>query len=381
MRVPLAWRNLTHHRARTAVALGGIGFSLVLIFMQLGFLGSVARTATVVYDRLDADIVLLSPNYQFLNDPGDFPRTRLRQALATTGIASAAPLHIMTMGWLDPGEADPERIRRRATMVLGVNPQAIPFRDPAIKQAAESLKQPDRFLFDTRSRPEFHPRTVGSTIALDQLNLTLDGQFAMGTGFAAEGVAVVGEPALEGAAGKYDPERVSLGLLRIAVGQDAAAVAAVLNARLAPDVRALTLDALKNRERWFWIAEKSIGVIFAMGVAVAFLVGLVVVYQVLLSDIVNQFAEYATLKAMGYSNRQLGAIVLRQATLLSLMGYVPALGISWALYDFTRSFAGIPIEMNWPVAVFVCALSTGMCAVAALLSIRKVQSADPAALF
>lgn len=381
MRVPLAWRNLTHHRARTAVALGGIGFSLVLIFMQLGFLGSVARTATVVYDRLDADIALISPNYLFLNDPGDFPRARLSQALATSGIASAAPFHVKTMGWLDPREKDPERIRRRATMVLGVDPQAIPFADPAVKQAAESLKQPDRFLFDTRSRPEFQPRVAGSAIALDQLNLTLDGTFTMGTGFAAEGAAIMGEGALGQAIGKYDPERVSLGFLKVAPGNDPGAMAASLNALLPADVRAITLGDLKRRERWFWIAEKSIGVIFAMGVAVAFLVGLVVVYQVLLSDIVNQFAEYATLKAMGYTNRQLGGIVLRQATLLSLMGYAPALGISWALYDFTRSLAGIPIEMSWPVAAFVCALSTGMCAVAALLSIRKVQSADPASLF
>jgi len=40
LRTPLAWKNLTHDVRRLAVAVSGVAFAVILIFMELGFLNA-----------------------------------------------------------------------------------------------------------------------------------------------------------------------------------------------------------------------------------------------------------------------------------------------------------------------------------------------------
>ena len=136
-----------------------------------------------------------------------------------------------------------------------------------------------------------------------------------------------------------------------------------------------------QREKDYWIWKKSIGLIFLFGVGVAVIVGLVVVYQILSSDILDHFREYATLKAMGYTNRYLASVVLKQAMMLALFGYLPAFVAAHLLYLMTRSMVNLPINMTTGRAVGVMVLSFLVCGAAALLSVRKVASSDPATLF
>src|SRR5207237_5015700 len=107
-------------------------------------------------------------------------------------------------------------------------------------------------------------------------------------------------------------------------GTDVAAVVRRMNAVLGPDARALTRAELGAMEQDFWLNTKPIGIMFTSGVLVAFTIGAVILYQVLASEVQNRLREYATLKALGYDDRYVYGVVLRQGLIFSLLGYAPA---------------------------------------------------------
>jgi putative ABC transport system permease protein len=389
------------------VAAAGVAFSLTMVFLLLGFLGSVANTATLVLDQLDFDVALVSPGYRQLAEPDSFPRIRLYEAAAAPGVARATPFYVGVQTWRTAAPG-PNNGKRRPVLVLAYPPAGHPFRlrpdrrprPPFPLRVAEAdlgrLSETGTMLVDARSHPTFAPREPGSGPEVGDRRMNVVGQFSLGTGFASDGTILVGAETFHELLGGYPLERVSVGLITLEPGsrERAAAVAAALRQSLthAPggdrpdlvarrDVEVLTRDELLARDTRYWIRQKSIGLIFTLGVAIALVVGLVVVYQVLSSDIVDHFREYATLKALGYTNRYLASVVLTQALYLAVFGYVPALGAAFGLYEVTREFANLPVAMTPVRAVLVFVMASVMCAAAALLSVRKVTQSDPASLF
>src|SRR5437868_12926892 len=100
-RTPLARLNLLHERTRTLVAVAGVAFAALLIFVQLGFLGAVRATATLIYDRLDFDVAVLSTEYQDLVRAGTFPRDRLPRVHGLPGVVAVRPLSVWGIQWLN----------------------------------------------------------------------------------------------------------------------------------------------------------------------------------------------------------------------------------------------------------------------------------------
>jgi putative ABC transport system permease protein len=213
------------------------------------------------------------------------------------------------------------------------------------------------------------------------MKVAVVGEFAMGTGFGADGDVVTSDQTYQALFPQMSLEQVSLGLLRIKPGFDAAAIAQKLRQQLPPDVNVWTRDEIEQSERQHWVIRTSVGVIFALGVIVGFIVGTAIVYQVLSSDIANHQAEYATLKAMGYSAGYLASIVLQQALILAVVGFIPGWAISLGLYMLTEESAHIPMRMGRVLPLFIFVLSVTMCAMSGVASLRKVNRADPADLF
>jgi putative ABC transport system permease protein len=162
---------------------------------------------------------------------------------------------------------------------------------------------------------------------------------------------------------------------------EAARLAGWLNERLPADVQALARNDLLERERQHWVQDTSLGKIFIMGVALAFVVGIVFVYQVMASDIGNRLGEFATLKAIGYGDGYVNKVVLQQALLLAVAGFVPGLLAAEGLYAATRYFARLPLVMTWEMAGLVLGLVLVMCGASGFMALRKVRAADPADLF
>lgn len=376
MNTPLAWCNLLHDRTRTFVALCGVAFAVILVLMQLGFLFSVLASATRVYDQLEFDLVLLAPHYRFMSDSGRFPGVRLTQAAAHPDVLDTTPLWISSGFWrrLDTG-------KERAVLLVGFNPVDRPFRLPAIAEAQHLLTARDDVLMDTVSRPEFGPRTPGTRAEVGGHAIRVVGNFALGTGFGADGMLLCSDATYAALAPYLPPEDYSLGLVRLRPGANAPLVQRALAERLPEDVRVWTRGQLAAHERFHWVVKTSVGWIIGLGVFVAVIVGVAIVYQVLSSDIAKNLAEYATLKAMGYGPGYLSKVVLQQAVILAVAGFVPGLVVSWLLYALIRWLANIPMQMGPALAGGVLVLSVAMCVLSGYASLRKVVSADPADLF
>ena len=384
MRIPLAWLNLVHNKTRTALAAAGVAFAVVLIFMQLGFLGSAERSATLVYDSLEFDLLVRSRHYLHLIDSRTFPRDRLDQAASLPGVECASPVYLDSDFWRNPHDGS-----KRAMLVLGVNPNAPVFRHKDIQQKLALLTVPEFVLVDDKSRREFGPQDrqrfgkadIGDESELSRQRVRIVECFSLGTGFAADGAVVTSVRGYQRFRPRLTPGQVNLGLVKLLPGTDAEATAAALNDALPEDVEVLTRANVLNREVHHWVQNTSIGLIFQLGVVVALFVGTAIVYQVLSSDVANHLPEYATLKAIGYGGGFLAGVVLQQAAMLAVLGFLPGLAIAAVLYWLTRVTARVPIELTTGRVFFVLGLSVLMCTISGLGALRKVRSADPAELF
>jgi putative ABC transport system permease protein len=384
MRTPLAWHNLVHNKVRTAVATAGVTFAVVLIFMQLGFLGSVKTTVTQIYDALDFDLAIRSRQYLHLADTRVFHRDRLYQAASLSGVEEVMPLYVRLNSWRNPING-----RRRMILVMGTRPEDAAFTVSEIRTKTQLLTDREFVLIDRKSRQEFGPRNgqhfsdadIGQVSEVANRRVQIVGHFELGTGLAADGAILLNSVGFCRLFPGRTLDDVSLGLVKLADGARPAEAAARLQESLPADVETLTRAELVRMELDRWIRETSIGVIFQVGVIVALVVGTVIVYQVLSSDVANHMAEYATLKAMGYTGRHLSTVVLMQAVFLSVLGFVPGLAVSEALYRMTSWLSNIPILMNSGRILFVLVLTVAMCTVSGLGAMRKLNSAEPADLF
>jgi putative ABC transport system permease protein len=390
----LAGLNLLHQRIRTLISLAGVAFAALLIFTQLGFLGAVDKTATLLFDKLDFDLLLTSREYLNLNTPKDFPRLRLSQADGVAGVESVRPLSVCLGLWRGPWpQSSPRDPRRWNILILGVRPEYLHlvfrnagqgiFHDQEELAAFETaLARPNAVLIDRRSWPEYgspEDLSPGAIAELNEQKLELAGNFEIGTGFGYNGVLLMSEAAIDRVGGIM-PGQVTFGLVKIRPGINPREIKNQLNEVL-PDARAYTRDEINAKEAEYWIQETAVGRFFTLGVAVAIVVGVVFVYQMMAADIQNHLSEYATIKAMGYQNTYLFRVILWQAGLLALVGFFPGLLASLGIYEFTRQEARIPIGMTASRAVFVLVLTVAMCLCSGLLAIRKLRSADPADLF
>lgn len=405
MKTPLAWKNLVHNKVRTAVALAGVGFAVILIFMQMGFKGAVRKTATQIYDALEFDLMLRSPAYLHLTEPRIFPRERVFQAASLPEVAKARPFYLGLSEWQAPQPADarPDQWSGdwRGIITMGVDPTDPAFIPPELRAKSRRLTDPRFVLIDSKSKPEFGPKNgvrfteedVGVKTALGSARVQIVGVVELGTGLAANGACIANFDGFAKACPWQPLDEANFGLVSLKPGVDPVAVKYRMQALLgAPttspqpsstpaDVEVLTRAEVNEREEYRWVVQTPLGRIFNFGVWVALFVGVAIVYQVLSSDIANMMGEYATLKAMGYPSRYLTSVVLQQSVLLALVGYVPSLIVSWALYRFVGSWSGLPMIMTWQIAVLVLALAVLMCTLSGLAALRKLFNADPADLF
>ena len=123
------------------------------------------------------------------------------------------------------------------------------------------------------------------------------------------------------------------------------------------------------------------GFIFTCGLIMGVIVGMVICSQILSADVTDHLKEYATLKAIGYGNRTIVGVVLKQGLFLSLLAFGPALLVSILLYQYLGAITGLPLYLTAGRIVVVLLLAAGMCMAAGALALQKVIKADPAEVF
>jgi putative ABC transport system permease protein len=385
MKTPLAWHNLWHQPLRSGVAILGVTFATVLMFMQLGFLEAVKASATVIYDVLDFDICIRSRDYNYFSDARAIDSLRVTAAQAVEGVESTAPLLVGVFSWRNPSSGEP-----RAMLMLGVDERAAVFKEEWLQRLIESeLHRPMTVVVDSLTRREFGPKNgkrfgpgdYGRQVEINDRKFQIAGVYRRGTGLYAGGAAMMSQRDFHRCLQQLPADQTSLGLIRVREGHNVRDVAAELRRIMPPDVDVVTRDEAIAGEIQHWVWETNYGLIFQSGVIVAVIVGTAIVYQVLSSEVSSLMPEYATLKAMGYANAFMTRLMLNQSLLLALVAFGLSFGISLGLYEITAAGAQIPIRMTSFNVLLVLALTLALCAISGLAAIRKAFHADPAELF
>lgn len=383
-RTPLGWLQLTRQKGRLAVALSGVAFADLLMLMQLGFRSALFNSATTLHESIRADVVLLSPQALNLQDLSTFTRRRLYQAMDVPGVATAEPLYNSLVTWKNP-----QSRKKTQVMIIGFNPDKPAFDLPEVNQNIDSIKLPDTILFDEATRGEYgeviEQIKQGKTVKTEikGRTVTVDNLFKVGASFAADGTLMTSDQNFLRLFPNQDSGSVNLGLIRLEAGYQAEEVAEKLKYHLrnADDIKVMTKEEFIAFEKAYWQSNTPIGFIFALGTMMGFIVGIIIVYQVLSTDVNAHIKEYATFKAMGYKNFFLLSVVFEEAIILAILGFIPGALISTGLYALTRNATNLPLYMTVARVIQVQVMTIIMCMMSGAVATRKVQSADPADMF
>jgi putative ABC transport system permease protein len=372
----VAWRILAHQKGRTALAAGGIFVAILLIFVELGFFIAVPQGGMLIYDHMRFDLLLASNKYIFQAESWQFPSPRLDVARNHPQVAQASALYLGGAKWQDPaGGVRPD------VSVIAFAPSSRPLAAADVDRQIAVLDRPDTVLVDRQTRSLFGPLRPGRIVEIAGHKETIGGDYRLGTGFLGLGVVLASEANFF----RMFPQRpvgaVNLGLVTLKSGADPDAVARELRAALPADTRIFTRPELAAHEVAFWTRRTPTGLIFGSGLIVACVVGIMVLYQTLATQITRQLPQFAMLKAIGYRNRVLDAIVLTEAVLIMLLAFVPALAAALALYTVIRRETLLPVAMTPTLLGGVFAITLVMSVASALLSLGRLRRADPAEIF
>ncbi|MCF4969701.1 ABC transporter permease DevC [Nostoc sp. CMAA1605] len=383
-KIPLAWLQLSREKARMLVAIAGIAFADVLMFLQLGIREALFDGAVQFHNSLEGEIVLVSSRYKALISLDQFSQRRLYQALGFTGVQSVSPIYLDSVPWKNPDNQQTWQI-----FAIGFNPEEKVTNLPGVQENLNSLREPDTILFDRGSRQEFGQivtKFEGNhqvTTELNNRKINVVGLFRLGTSFGINGNIITSDVNFLRLFGNQRRQQglIDFGLIKLEPEADVNWVIANLKANLPNDVQVLSKQEFVAREKSFWNTSTPVGFTFTLGAIIGFIVGAVIVYQILYSDVSDHLPEYATLKAIGFKNRYLLVLVFQEALILAAIGFIPGFAISQGLYLITRQATLLPIMMTVERAVLIFILTTLMCTISASIAIQKLQAADPADIF
>lgn len=382
-KTPLAWFQVKREKTRLAVALAGIAFADVLMFVQLGLKDALYDSVVAPYRVIQGDVFIVNPVFESMNVVKSFSRERLYQAAGVDGVESVTSMYIDRGEWRNP-----QTRLDRTIMVFGIDPTKTVFALPEVNQQLNDLKMLNRVLYDRAGReslfgnvPQLLQETNPLPIQINNSETQVVGTFALGASFAADGNAITSDSTFLHLFPNRQPNEIDIGILELKSGADIKQVQAMLQASLPKDVLVLTHEEFVAREKKYWSSESPIGFIFGFGTIIGFIVGVVIVYQILYSDVSEHLPEYATLKAMGYSDSYLIGVLIQESLILAILGFVPGLTLSIGLYYITQSATFLPVVMTLSRALFVLCLTIVMCIASGGIAMRKLRAADPADIF
>jgi putative ABC transport system permease protein len=382
MKITLSWLQLTHEKIRLLVALAGISFADLLMFMQLGFQAALFESSVTIHRNLEGDIFLMSPQSDALFATKQFSQRRLFESLAIECVEAVNPVYVGLAFWKNP-----ETRKTRNILVMGFNPEDKVFKLPQVNQNIAQIKLQDTVLFDEKSRPEYGPIAsnflTGKSIEteLSSRRVKVGGLFPIGASFAADGNVITSDLNFIRIFSERQKGLVDIGIIHLKPGTNPDLVLQQLRQKLPKDVNIFSREEFIQHEIKYWESGTAIGFIFTLGASMGFIVGIVIVYQILYTDVNDHLPEYATLKAMGYKDKYFILVVFQEAIILAFIGYVPGISVATLLYSLTAGATNLPIVMTVSRALTVLILTVIMCCVSGVIAVRKLSAADPADIF
>ena len=378
----LSWLQLRKERPRLLIAIAGISFADLLMFLQMGFRGALFSSAVELHHSLNGEIVMLSSRSRSLISLDRFTERRLYEVAGVTGVQSVSPAYLNSLQWRNPENKEIWDI-----YAIGINPEHSVMNLPGVQANREKLREPDTALFNASSRKEFgaiaqrfQSRKPVAT-EINERQIQIRGLFQLSPTFGINGYLITSDVNFLRMANFRQKGLIDVGVIKLKPDADVQTVLAQMRSRLPSDVKVMTRDDYAKAEVAFWNASTPVGYTFDLGVVIAFIVGAVIVYQILYSDVSDHLPEYATLKAMGFRDRYLLIVVFQEALILAALGFIPGTAIALGVYRITYIATSLPMAMDIGRVVFVFVLTAMMCTISAAMVVRKLHTADPADIF
>ncbi|WP_088242147.1 ABC transporter permease DevC [Calothrix rhizosoleniae] len=381
-KIPLAWLQIKREKTRLAVALAGIAFADILMFMQLGFRDSLYYSNVRFHSSLNGDIVLINSKSSALLSMKRFSQRRLYKAKDLKSVEAVYPIYLDYTSWKNPINGIPRNL-----LIIGINPKNKILNLPGIAENLEKTQLPNVVLYDRSSRQEYGPIAAqfdkGKLVTAEVRRrlIKVGGLFTLGASFGADGNLITSDVNFLRIFNHRQRGLIDLGLIKLKPGENPQLVAQQLKKYLSKDVKVLTKQEYIEFERNFWASSTAIGFIFTLGTIMGFIVGIVIVYQILYTEVADHLTEYATLKAIGYTQKYLLIVILQEALILALLGYIPGVIFSLFLYESAKSATLLPVFMSLSRAFLVLILTIIMCFFSGSIAVRRLRHADPADIF
>lgn len=383
-----AWLQLKYQKIRFVIALSGVIFAVVIVFMQLGIRDALFNSAVRFHQGLQGDCFIISPRSTSLIAMESFSQRRLAQTLAFEEVDFVNSIYLDFAQWKNPES----RKYWRNIFIIGFDLRHNSFNLPGVAANINRLQITDHILFDRTSRTEFGAiaeqfeqqgfviTELGSNSGANR-QVKVVGLFELGTSFGSDGNIITSDVNFLRILNTRKKGLIDVGLIKLKSGIDAKAFTIKLQKYLPQDVRVFTKQEFIDFEKHYWQSSTAIGFIFNLGVALGLIVGIVVVYQILYTNVSEHLQEYATLKAIGYSHQYLLNIVFQQALFIGILGYIPGILITIVQYQFAKQATLLPIEMTWQRAVYVLVATIIMCLISGVSAMNKLKYANPADIF
>jgi len=388
MQTALAWKNLTSSVGKLLLSSTGVGFAVLLMFMQIGFRNALLDSNVEMINLFEADFILVSPARYNISSERRFGLHWLESAAAMPGVSGVCALRTERT----TASVKVEGHKAHSVRVLAIDLDPAFFKRKPLAEALQRADAEQAALVDRRSKSSYGfavkdpSRLREQHVELNGREIRIADSFVLGTDFANDGTLLMSNRLFP----RYFPWRsssrdpldlVDIGLVNVSDSADRQRVYRELQS-LAPDeVVAYRRADFIAREKAFWSKNTPIGIIFGIGTIMGLIVGAIICYQIQFTDISEHMHELATLKAMGYSNRYFWGLVLSQSFYLACLGFVPGWLLSWTLYDVLASASGLVMRLTLPRIALVWGLTLIMCVASGLLALRRLWRADPASLF
>ena len=410
----IARKNLFEDIPRFLVAQAGIMFAVSLVTIQIGILHGFTRSTGLLIDQSSADLWVASEDMVHLEVTSPLPLEQLIKVRSVEGVQRAEALMIRAALWR---AAD----RTIAPIRLyGFDPNGQLFANWKLTQGAiTALNTPYTMVIDKAQLMALNLKQVGDGGSIGSLPATVVGlatdtqsmassataftSLETANAFSTSGLRstaniriqngevevlnnVETAPARSSTQPTPSPRKLSLSdsitfiLVKAEPNQDVQALRQRLDAAL-PGIRTLTKAEMAQQTRDYWEKRTGVGFILGLGATVGFVVGMVVVSQILYSSVEDHIKEYGTLKAMGASDWIIYRVITEQALWMAVLGYLPSMALCIGLGTWTMTAKGIMILISPVTAAGVFCITVVMCVGSAMFAIQKVTRVDPAIVF
>ncbi|MDX1930036.1 MAG: ABC transporter permease DevC [Pirellulaceae bacterium] len=380
--VAIGWSQLSHGKTRMIVALCGVSVIVAMILTVLSLKDAVIESTLQVPKSLKGDVIVMSARTQTILRPAPFPRRFLDRLHGIDGVAAVSSVAIENARWINPETRQEHPIR-----VFGLDLEFDVIALPGIDPGEPRLKMKDTIIFDASSRPKFGPVAQrfksgqGFSTEVNGRRVDVCGLTYAGVSIAADGNLFTTHANFQRLFPNLGGSRSHIGVIRLKASSSQAEVARQVREMLGSEARVLTRTEMMEAEKAFMKLNDPVDDIMGMIASVAFFVGMIIVYQILYTDVVNHLPQFATLKAIGFTGFFLLGIILAEGVILSLLGFGPGLIMAHGLTILAQHATLLPVTITLSNTFGVLLAAISMCVFAASIAVRKITQAEPASVF